>query len=183
METEIVKDNNNPEIELKYKISLEDVIEFNTKIVIQSMSKISRKLRFVGFFEIALSVFFMIIYAINMSKLSLTDIIAPVIVFIIGLITFSFGTVLFPRIITRSVKKMYKNTEYYSSEFTMSFFENNFTEKNNVVDNLIEYSEILRIEETQNLKILMTSETTGIIIPKNKASQTDLEQIEKLVLI
>lgn len=166
-------------LEIKYKIPLEDYLDFNFLTVNQTFKKQKKKAFILGSIELVMGIIFLVSTIAMQGKIDLFIMILNIGLILMGLYSISFYKYFFPKSLKKSATAQYHKNEYLRNTIHLSFYASKFVEQADDYCNDVFWEDVHSFRKSENLLMIMLSENRCVIIPKKQIPQ-ELNEMQEL---
>lgn len=157
--------NNQPVLDLNYKISEEEYVYYNELYAKDTFKKKKTKTTFVGILELLTGIG-IILYVIlsNIANKEFVVILCSVLIGL-GIYSISFYNFIFPNSLKKAAKEQYYKNKYLQSEINMQFYNNRLEEHIGEMENVYKWNSIESFAKSEKLYFITIQNKRSILIP------------------
>lgn len=163
-----------PLAQIRYRISLEQYLDFNHSIAEQNFKAQRRKSVVMGTIEVIVGILFVISLLAQetqkrqqMNNFTLYLILGCVLI-VLGLYSIIFYKLIFPRQLTKSATKQYNKSDYLRGEILVEMYEDHLFEESGTYSDSVNWEDTEGFRETPTMLQIMLKGTRCILIPKKQ---------------
>ena len=163
-----------PLAQVRYRISLEQYLDFNFSVAEQNYKAQRRKSTIMGIIEIAVGILFTLTLVMTeaekraqIGNFNLYLILGIVLV-LLGLYSVVFYQVIFPKQLKKSATKTYNKSDYLKGEILLEVYEDHLFEESGTYSDSVAWGDTKGFRETPTMLQIMLGDTRCILIPKKQ---------------
>ena len=163
-----------PLAQIRYRITLEQYLDFNRSVAEQNFKKQRRKSVLMGGVEMVVGALFLVsLLALEPQKQQQMPyfslyLVLGFILILLGVYSVVFYKVIFPRQLVKSATKQYQKSEYLRGEIFVAFYEDHLFEESGTYSDSVNWDKTEGFRETPTMLQVMLSGTRCILIPKKQ---------------
>lgn len=157
--------NNEPVLNIEYKISLADYIYYNELYAKEAFKDKKKKSTLVGFAELITGI--AIILYVFFKKFSDAQFVVLLSSILIGLgiYSLSFYRLIFPKSLKKAATEQYEKNNYFKNNINMIFYNNRLEEKAGEFQNVYKWNNIESFAKSPKLYFITIKDKRSILIP------------------
>lgn len=173
--------DNKPLFSLKFRIPLEDYIQFHLVVGAASVKKGRKKTILLGWVEFLFGIAFLVAVLSKKTEGGLFFYVMIAIMIFMGLYSITYYRFFYQRSLRRVLGKQHAETPYLQNDILLDFYEDKLTEHVGDQQGDTQWDSIKEIKTTDTLLMIMLDAKRCLLIPKSQISPQELEQLEQLL--
>lgn len=170
-----------PLFSLKFRIPLEDYIQFHLVMGAESVKKGRKKTVLIGWVELVFGVAFLLALLAQQIEGSGFFYVVVAIMILMGLYSILYYRYFYKKSLRRVLTKQHAATPYLQSDILLDFYEDKLTEHVGEQKADTPWESIREIKSTDSLFLVMLDTKRCLLIPKDQLSPEELEKLETLL--
>lgn len=170
-----------PLFSLKFRIPLEDYIQFHLVMGAESVKKGRKKTVLIGWVELVFGVVFLAALLAQQIEGSGFFYVVVAIMILMGLYSILYYRYFYKKSLRRVLTKQHAATPYLQSDILLDFYEDKLTEHVGEQKADTPWESIHEIKSTDSLFLVMLDTKRCLLIPKDQLSPEELEKLETLL--